>query len=170
MMAVMPQGGYVAGQIIEVLVQVENLGRAKVKYLKITLRKICVLTSQKPKISVKKVVENVTKEVIYHEIPPKSKRDFMRAIFIPPVPPVIDNCEIIHVSYELKVKAKTVGWNKSPALKFPVVIGTVALINENLIYGDGLMGVASGSGGEFEIFLPILNFFLMKFSVKNYFR
>jgi hypothetical protein len=41
MMVVIPQGGYVAGQAIEVLVQVENLGRTRVKYVKIKLRKRC---------------------------------------------------------------------------------------------------------------------------------
>jgi hypothetical protein len=39
MMAVIPQGGYTAGQTIEVLVQVENVGRTRVKYVKIALRK-----------------------------------------------------------------------------------------------------------------------------------
>lgn len=42
MMAVIPQGGFVPGQSIEVLVHVENLGRNRVKYLKIALKKICV--------------------------------------------------------------------------------------------------------------------------------
>lgn len=40
MMSIIPQGGYVVGQSIEVFTQVENLGKSKVKYLKISLKKI----------------------------------------------------------------------------------------------------------------------------------
>lgn len=42
MMAVVPQGGFVPGQSIEVLVQIENRGKTKVKYLKISLKKIVI--------------------------------------------------------------------------------------------------------------------------------
>jgi RecG-like helicase len=55
------------------------------------------------------------------------------------VPPNIENCELINCTYELKVKAKTIGWNKSPALKIPVVIGTIAIMNESLEFNDGKM-------------------------------
>lgn len=44
MMAVLPQGGYVPGQLIEILVQIENKGRTRVKYLKIALKKISIFT------------------------------------------------------------------------------------------------------------------------------
>ncbi|KAG5666807.1 hypothetical protein PVAND_014817 [Polypedilum vanderplanki] len=138
MMVVVPQGGYVAGQAIEVLVQIENLGRTRVKYVKIALRKISKYSCQLPKPLNKTSTEVLIKEVIYNEIPSKSKRDFLRSIFIPPVPPNIENCDLINVSYELKVKAKTIGWNKSPALKIPIKIGTVAIANDNLIYGEGM--------------------------------
>lgn len=131
MMAVIPLGGYVAGQSIEVLVQVENRGKTRVKYLKIYLMKIVIYTSQTPKVQEKKVVKNEVKEVIFQEIPPKQRRDFLRCITVPPIPPNIDNCEIIRVAYQLKVKAKTIGWNKSPKLKFPLQIGTTPIFNES---------------------------------------
>ncbi|XP_070504688.1 arrestin domain-containing protein 2-like [Chironomus tepperi] len=136
LVAVIPQGGYVVGQSIEVLIQVENLGKTRVKYLKISLKKVVLLTSLKPKNQQKKVSENEVKEVIYHEIPPKTNRDFLRAISIPPVPPNIENCEIISVTYELRIKAKTIGWNKSPVLKIPIKIGTIPIMNQNVLLED----------------------------------
>lgn len=77
------------------------------------------------------MVKNEVREVIFQEIPPKQRRDFLRCITVPPIPPNIDNCEIIRVAYQLKVKAKTIGWNKSPKLKFPITIGTIPIFNEN---------------------------------------
>lgn len=89
--------------------------------------------SQTPKVQEKKLVENEVKEVIFQQIQPKQKRDFLRKISVPPLPPNIENCEIIKISYQLRIKAKTIGWNKSPKLKFPVIIGTIPIFNENLL-------------------------------------
>lgn len=80
------------------------------------------------------------KEVIYQEIPPKTKRDFVRVLYVPPLPPNIDNCEIIRVSYQIIIKAKTIGWNKSPKLKIPIFIGTIAIINENSVSEGAAIG------------------------------
>lgn len=87
------------------------------------------------------------KEIIYHEIPPKTNRDFLRAISIPPVPPNIENCEIINVTYELRIKAKTIGWNKSPVLKIPIKIGTIPITNQNILLEDSW----HKKGGELRV-------------------
>jgi hypothetical protein len=99
--------------------------------------------SRIPKIQNKKTVSNVIKETIYHEIPAKSKREFLRVIEIPlDIIPSIENCEIIKLSYELWVKAKTIGWTKSPCLKLPILIGTSPILHENFVnpppYEDSL--------------------------------
>jgi hypothetical protein len=87
------------------------------------------------------VINNEVKEVIFQEIPPKTKRDFVRVLYVPPLPPNIDNCEIIKVLYQIVIKAKTIGWNKSPKLKFPIFIGTIPIVSESA----EIAGVALGS-------------------------
>lgn len=41
---VIPRGGYCVGQMIELLIEIENLGRNRVKFLKVVLKKIVVFT------------------------------------------------------------------------------------------------------------------------------
>jgi hypothetical protein len=44
MNVVIPQKGYCGGQIIEILTQIQNFGRVRVKYVKIRLKKILIIT------------------------------------------------------------------------------------------------------------------------------
>ena len=52
----------------------------------------------------------------------------------------MENCEIIKISYQLVIKAKTIGWNKSPKIKFPIFIGTIPIVSENSAIENAVRG------------------------------
>lgn len=126
MSAAIPFSGYVPGQTVDVLVQVNNQSKTHVKEIKVYLKKIILLNSQKPKKKTKVLTESVAK-VITDSVPVLSIQTFEEKLVIPSLPPNIKNCEVIQVFYELRVKAKTSGLSRSPKLKLPITIGTVPL-------------------------------------------
>lgn len=126
MMAAIPMSGYVAGQTVDVLIQVNNQSKTHVKEIKVYLKKIVLLNSQKPRKKTKVLTESIAK-ITTDAVPILSIQTFEEKLIIPSTPPNIMNCEVIQVFYELRVKAKTSGLNRSPKLKLPITIGTVPL-------------------------------------------
>lgn len=58
------------------------------------------------------------------------QREFRKLLKVPPLQPIIDNCELIQVCYRLWIRAKTTEANRRETLIIPVVIGTIPLRNE----------------------------------------
>lgn len=52
-------------------------------------------------------------------------RIFSKYITVPALEPNIENCDLIRVTYEVHVKAKTSGFHRSINMRLPVMIGTV---------------------------------------------
>ncbi|KAG5669575.1 hypothetical protein PVAND_017462 [Polypedilum vanderplanki] len=130
MSAMISQQGFVPHQIIDVRTQIDNRSIVYVKYVKISLKKITIFTSQSPQIHSKKVES--TKAVAYcGDVPAHEKRMFMKYLKIPLLSPNISNCDIIKVSYEIQVKAKSIGVTRSPTLRLPIQIGTTPLIRDS---------------------------------------
>lgn len=55
------------------------------------------------------------------------QREFRRELKVPPLQPIIDNCELIQVCYRLWIRAKTSDANRRETLIIPIVIGTIPL-------------------------------------------
>lgn len=62
------------------------------------------------------------------EISAGENRQFRRVLKVPPLQPVIDNCELVQVCYRIWIRAKSEG-NRRETLVLPLIIGTVPLRN-----------------------------------------
>ncbi|CRK98592.1 CLUMA_CG012462, isoform A [Clunio marinus] len=128
MSASIPFSGYVPGQSINVFLEVNNQSKTHVKEVKISLKKIVLMNSRKPKRNTKELVFSEGK-VLTDSIPAQTSRSFERRIIVPSLPPNITNCETIKVLYQLRIKAMTSGFNRCPKIKIPITIGTVPFSN-----------------------------------------
>lgn len=124
--ASIPFSGYVPGQTITVMINVNNQSKTHVKEVKVSLKKIVLLNSEKPKKKTKMLVLSEAKGCT-DPIGVQTKQYFEMKIIVPSLPPMISNCDAIKVFYELRVKAVTSGLSSNPKLKIPVMIGTVPL-------------------------------------------
>lgn len=130
MTAMIPQQGYVPNQIMDIRIQVDNRTIVYVKYVKVSLKKIVTFISQNPNIN-QHTVESTEASAYCGDVEAHMKKLFIKYLKIPQVPPNIDNCEIIKLSYEVQVKAKTAGVTRSPVLRLPIRIGTVQLFRDD---------------------------------------
>lgn len=126
--ASVPVTGYVPGQTINVQIQVNNQSKTHVKEVKVSLKQMVALCSFGPKKKVKELVLSQDR-VSTDSVPGLSTQLFNEKLVVPSLPPNILNCNVIRVTYELRVKAKTSGLSRSPKLKLPIMIGTVPLLN-----------------------------------------
>lgn len=127
MAASIPMSGYVAGQNINVSVEINNESRIDVEDLKIALKKIIHYNSQTPSKRTKEEILTET-EIRCGGVQKRNKGRFDQKLLIPPCPPSNQNyCRILNVSYEVHVTAKIAGVHRNPVLKLPVTIGTVPL-------------------------------------------
>jgi Arrestin (or S-antigen), C-terminal domain/Arrestin (or S-antigen), N-terminal domain len=122
-----PFQGYVPGQTITCQVNVENKSQTHVKEVKISLKKIVILNSTKPTRKTKHLVIAEAK-VSTDAVGVQKTQIFEKKLVVPSLPPNILNSDVIQVSYELRAKAKTSGFSRSPKLKLPITIGTSPLV------------------------------------------
>jgi Arrestin (or S-antigen), C-terminal domain len=125
--ASIPMSGYVAGQHINISIEINNESRIDVEDLKIALKKIIHYNSQTPSLRTKEEVLTEA-EIRCGGVLKRSKGKFDQKLLIPPCPPSNQNyCKVLNVSYELQVTAKIAGVHRNPVLKLPITIGTVPL-------------------------------------------
>lgn len=125
--ASIPMSGYVAGQNVNVSVEINNESRIDIEYVKITLKKIIFYNSQTPTTKTKEEILTET-EVRCGGILKRNKGNFEQKLVIPPVPPSnLNYCRVLNVSYEIRVTAKIAGVHRNPVIKLPITIGTVPL-------------------------------------------
>lgn len=124
--ASIPFCGFVPGQTIPIKIEVNNQSKTHVKEVKVSLKKIVSLCSQKPKKKVKEMILSEAK-LSTEAVPILTMKNFEEKLVVPSLSPNILNCDVIQVQYELRVKAKTSGLNRSPKLKLPITIGTIPL-------------------------------------------
>lgn len=127
MKASVPFSGYVPGQVIDVSVLVNNQSKTNVSEMKVSLKKIVVLNSNKGKHRRTMFLTESAVKVSTEPVPVATMRDFDLKLEVPSLSPNIENCEIINVQYVVRIKAKTSGFNRSPRIDLPVTIGTVPL-------------------------------------------
>lgn len=125
--ASIPMSGYVAGQLVNVSIEINNESSIDVEDIKVTLKKFIFYNSQTPS---KKTKEEVLTEAEIRSggVLKRNKGKFDQKLLIPPVPPSNMNyCRILNVSYEVHVTAKIAGIHKNPVIRLPITIGTVPL-------------------------------------------
>lgn len=125
MTATIPISGFVAGQDVNVVAEINNQSKIEVVYLKISLKRIIVYRSTSPSNSKKEVRTAGDKKCL--GVSGKERKCFDEVFRIPAVPPTNLLCSVIQIRYELQLKAKVSGFNKSPVMRFPITIGTVPL-------------------------------------------
>ena len=128
--ASIPTSGFVPGEVINVDIQVNNQSKTHIKELKVYIKKLISLNSDRPR-RVTKISTESDAKVSSDSIPISSMRSFEINLEVPSLEPNISNCDVIQVQYELRIKAKTSGLSRSPRLNFPITIGTVPLRNQN---------------------------------------
>lgn len=127
--ASIPISGFVAGQNVNVIAEVNNQTNVEIVYLKISLKRIIDYHSTTPYKKVKREVRT-EREMRCVGVPKQELKKFDENFKIPAVPPTnVNSCTVIQVCYELQIKAKVSGIHKSPVLKFPITIGTIPLFN-----------------------------------------
>lgn len=125
--ASIPLSGYVAGQNVNVSVEINNESRIDVEDVRISLKKIIFYNSQTPTRRTKEEILTEA-ETRCEGVKRSSKGKFEKQLLIPPVPPSnLNYCRVLNVSYEVHVQAKVSGVHRSPVLKLPITIGTVPL-------------------------------------------
>lgn len=123
----LPVSGYVPGQDIPISVDVENNSDVPIREVKCTLRKLLTFTVTSPHKSTKK--DNITiGELVLGSVEPHGTSSWTQVLKVPPLPPSnLNNCSIIDLDYDLKVKAKTSKWHTDLQMATPIILGTIPL-------------------------------------------
>jgi Arrestin (or S-antigen), C-terminal domain/Arrestin (or S-antigen), N-terminal domain len=125
--ASVPMSGYVAGQTVEVSIEINNQSRIDIDDVKVSLNKLIYYNSQTPRKHTKEEIITET-EIRGGSVKKQSRIKLDQKILIPPVPPSNMNyCRVLNVAYEIHVTAKVGGVHKNPTIKIPLTIGTVPL-------------------------------------------
>jgi len=123
--AEIPFCGYVAGQILTVLVEIRNESNVEVEQIFVELRRL--IRCQHKAVTKKENLVFVTEQHV--GVPKKTRKQMTFCMQIPPVIPTnIRFCKYISITYEITVTAK-VTLHRSPVLRIPITIGTVPLYN-----------------------------------------
>lgn len=123
----LPFTGYVPGQQLKVILDVNNKSRVDVSKIVIRLWRVTKLTTQKPHEETK-----VLRDVIHKEscqgIKRKSANNFDQVIKLPSDLVRVKHSNIISVTFEIEVIAKISSFiYQNPSFVFPIEIGSVPL-------------------------------------------
>ncbi|CAO1405630.1 unnamed protein product [Diamesa tonsa] len=122
-----PFSGYVAGQSVNIEIEINNQSRVDIEELKVSLKKIIHYNSQTPRMRTKEEILTES-EIRCGGHAAHKKGRFDQQLVIPAVPPTnISYCRVLTVSYEIHVLAKVPGIYRNPVVKLPITIGTVPL-------------------------------------------
>ncbi|KAF2885772.1 hypothetical protein ILUMI_20407 [Ignelater luminosus] len=120
-----PCTGYVPGQVIPVVAEVDNISNVEILGVQFTLQKIVTYHSQTPRREVKKDLKIIT-ELKVGPVAPHGSNTWNQPLTIPPIPPSnLTNCGLIDLDYELKIEVNVSGFHTNMESKIPITIGTV---------------------------------------------
>ncbi|XP_069695342.1 arrestin domain-containing protein 17-like [Periplaneta americana] len=125
----LPVSGYVPGQDIPITLEIDNASDVGVLDVKCKLKKLITFIATSPYGSSRE--EEITlEEVTFPAVPPNNSKTATENMKIPPLPPSdLDNCDIIDLSYYLKVVAEVSRCHSDLKTSTPIVLGTVPLIS-----------------------------------------
>ncbi|KAB0801520.1 hypothetical protein PPYR_05874 [Photinus pyralis] len=122
-----PRTGYVSGQTIPVVLDVDNISNIEITNVQVSLRKIVTYHTQTPRRESKKDVK-VIAEIKVGSTTPHGSNTYNQPIVIPPIPPSnLTNCNLIDLDYELYVELNISGFHTNLTGKIPITIGTTPL-------------------------------------------
>lgn len=132
---ILPQSGYVPGQMIRIDINYNNGSSKRIERTRITLRRVTTYKSHTPEIKTVTDSESVAEANAEGVAPGESKR--LQAILTIPQNISSTNsyyCSVVQVAYQLKVCAERAGCYVSPIeLTMAISIGTIPLnINTNV--------------------------------------
>ncbi|XP_055375363.1 arrestin domain-containing protein 17-like [Condylostylus longicornis] len=122
------KSGFVSGEYIPVKFNIFNMSTNTVQRISVSLKQIITSKSDHPRKKSKIQTINLTKTSI-NSIKNSQKEEFNTNLLVPPVPPTCNEeiCRVVHVNYEVHIKAIINGPHIAPVLKIPLVIGNVPL-------------------------------------------
>lgn len=125
----LPTTGYVSGQTIPILADVDNSSNVDVTKLKFLFIKSTAYHTQSPRLT--KREEKVIAELGVGPYNHGENRNVKQSLDIPPLPPSnLDNCGIIDLFYQLKVVCEVSGFfNRNLDGIIPITLGTVPLLD-----------------------------------------
>ena len=127
MKVTLPFSGYVPGQSVQVVVELNNQSNVNVEGVKLALEKKITYISQSPRSKIK-IEHGTVKEVFGLGVLNASTGQVAISLVVPPIPPTnINSCKVLKVAYELKVLAKVSGAHRNPFVTIPITIGTIPL-------------------------------------------
>ncbi|GAB0088085.1 hypothetical protein DMENIID0001_024650 [Sergentomyia squamirostris] len=147
----LPQTGFVPGQSVPITVEVANDSGTSINYFRVLLKKVVMYNATSPKPKTRRQKEMVVNNRVEKKAAGSGTTQTQLTLEIPSVPPTnIAHNRIIHITYELKVCAKTSGGcSDDVEIRIPIVVGTVPLLA-----GSPHMASSSGGGPGFNHNLP----------------
>ncbi|XP_011646855.1 arrestin domain-containing protein 17 [Pogonomyrmex barbatus] len=124
----LPVRGYVPGQLMPIMINVENLSNVVVNTVKLVLCKVVTFHATTPHTDTK-TEEIVVKEISKGPVEAGETVNYEQHLDIPPLPPSnLTNCHIIDLEYNLKVEACVEGWyHRNLSVNMLIFVGTIPL-------------------------------------------
>lgn len=122
----LPVKGYLSGQTIPLLAEVDNQSNVEVEKVKFQFRKHVAFHTTAPRMT-KKEVKTIG-ELTIGPFNKSEQRVVRQSLDIPPLPPSnLDNCGIIDLHYDLQVVCEVAGFHTNLDGLIPITIGTIPL-------------------------------------------
>ncbi|KAF5292961.1 hypothetical protein FQR65_LT11078 [Abscondita terminalis] len=122
-----PRTGYVSGQLLPVVMEIDNISNIEITNVQLMLRKIVTYHTQTPRKEIRKDIKVIT-EIKIGSITPHGSNTYNQPITIPPIPPSnLTNCNLFDLDYELYVELNISGFHTNLTGKIPITIGTTPL-------------------------------------------
>lgn len=122
----LPVKGYLSGQTIPLLVEVDNQSNVDVEKIKFAFRKHVAFHTSAPRMT-KKESKNIG-ELTIGPFAKTEQRTVRQTLDIPPLPPSnLANCGIIDLHYDLQVICEVAGFHTNLDGLIPITIGTIPL-------------------------------------------
>lgn len=121
-----PVKGYLSGQAIPLLAEIDNRSNVEVEKVKFLFRKHLAFHTSAPRMT-KKDVKTIG-ELALGPFGKSEQRTIKQSLDVPPLPPSnLDNCGIIDLHYDLQVIAEVSGFHTNLDGIIPITIGTIPL-------------------------------------------
>lgn len=125
----LPQSGYVPGQVVPILAEIDNISNVAISNVHFSFQKIIAYHSQSPRRETKREVVVLQKMQI-GAVEAGGSKTFNQPLTLPALPPSnLTNCSLIDLDYEIQVECVVSGMHTNLTTKIPLTIGTIPLMN-----------------------------------------
>ncbi|XP_055643295.1 arrestin domain-containing protein 2-like [Toxorhynchites rutilus septentrionalis] len=123
-----PMNGYVAGQIVDIVVTLDNRSSVSVFGVTSKLKRTVYFISQRPSKKTKEVTETLS--TVRSDTYDDNATRCLQKLEIPCVVPTTSS-SILIINYKLFITIEVDGCHRNPKFQIPIIIGTVPFINRN---------------------------------------